>query len=125
MSPFLMLYGKEALMPEEIPHVTYVSNDSYEVAVEKHINKMLAIYQEAIKKNRVSVQRSKENFDRKFVKKTQPHDFVVGDIVLMNIKKRIKDIKNVKVQWIGPCTVVYKRPGHFYDIEYKCEGSTV
>ena len=44
MSPFLMLYGREALMPEEIPHVNYVSIDSYEVAVEKHIGKMLAIH---------------------------------------------------------------------------------
>ena len=42
-------------MPEEIPHVTYASNDSYEVAVEKHIEKMLAIHQEAIRKNQVSV----------------------------------------------------------------------
>ena len=37
-------------MPEEIPHITYVPNDSYEVAVEKHIGKMLAIHQEAIRK---------------------------------------------------------------------------
>ena len=74
-------------MPEEILHVTYASNDSYEVAVEKHIGKILAIHQEAISKNQVSVKRSKEYFDRKFVKKTKPHKFVVGDIVLRNIKK--------------------------------------
>ena len=67
----------------------------------------------------------KRNFDRKFVKKRQPHNFVVGDIVLMNVKKRIKDIKNVEVQWIGLCTVVYKRPNQLYDIKYKCEGSTI
>ena len=71
------------------------------------------------------MQRSKEYFDRKFVKKSQPHNFVVGDIVLINVKKRIEDIKNVGVQWIGPCTVVYKRPGQLYDIKYKCEGSTI
>ena len=58
---------------------------------------MLAIYQEALNKNQMSVQRSKEYFDRKFAKKSQPHSFVVGDIVLMNFKKRIKDIKNVGV----------------------------
>ena len=57
MSLFLMLYGQEALMPEKILHVTYASNDSYEVAVEKHIGKMLAIHWEAIKKKQVSVQR--------------------------------------------------------------------
>ena len=63
-------------MPREIPHVTYASNDSYEAAVEKHIGKMLAIHQEATKKNQVSIQRSIKYFDRKFVKKTQPHNFV-------------------------------------------------
>ena len=67
MSPFLMLNGQEALMPEEILHVTYASNDSYEVAVEKHIRNMLAIHQEAINKNQVSIQRSKKYFDRKFI----------------------------------------------------------
>ena len=97
MSPFLMLYGREALMPEEIPHVNYASKNSYEIAVEKYIEKMLAIHQEALKKNQISVQRSKEYFDRKFVKKSQLHNFVVGDIVLMNVKKRIKDIKIVGV----------------------------
>ena len=60
MSLFLMLYGQEALMPEEILHVTYVLSDSYEVAVEKHIGKMLAIHQEAIKKNQMSY-RSQKN----------------------------------------------------------------
>ena len=84
-------------MPEEIPHVTYAPNISYIVALEKHIEKMLANHQEAIKKNQMSVQRSKEYLDRKFVKKSQPHNFVVGDIVLMNVKKRIKDTKNVGV----------------------------
>ena len=43
-------------MPEEIPHVTYSMNDSYEVAVEKQIGKMLSIHQEAVKKNQEGVQ---------------------------------------------------------------------
>ena len=77
--------------------MTYASNISYIIAIEKHIEKMLAIHQEALKKYQMSVQRSKEYFDRKFVKKSQPHNFGVGDIVLMNVKKRIKDIKNVRV----------------------------
>ena len=62
------------------------------------------------------MQSSKEYFDKKFVKKRQTHNFIVGDIVMMNVKKRIKGIKNVGVQWIGPCIVVYKRPGQLYDI---------
>ena len=69
MSLFLMLYGREALMPEEIPHVTYASNISYEIAVEKHIEKMLAIHQEALKKNQMSVQRSKEYLTESLLRK--------------------------------------------------------
>ena len=45
--------------------------------------------------------------------------------MLMNIKKCLSDIKNVGVRWIGPCTVVYKRPGKLYDIEYECKGKVL
>ena len=83
---------------------------------------MLAINEKAKEKNQETVRRSKEYFDRKYVKKAFPHKFVVGDIVLMNIKKRIRDIKNVGFRWIGPCTVVYKRPVKLFDVEYNCEG---
>ena len=46
----------------------------------------------------------------------------MGDIVLMNIKKRSRDIKNVGVRWLGPCMVAYERPGELFDVEYNCEG---
>ena len=39
----------------------------------------------------------------------------------MNIKKRIKDINNMGVIWIGPYNVVYERPSKLFDIEYKLE----
>lgn len=39
----------------------------------------------------------------------------------MDIKKRMKDDKNVGVQWIGPCTVVNERPSQLYVIKHKCE----
>ena len=71
-SPFLMMYGREAIMPEEIPYMTYLSNEDYETAVGKHIGRMLAINEKAREKNQESVQRSKEYFDRKYVKKTSP-----------------------------------------------------
>ena len=125
MSPFLMLYGREALLPEEIEHTTYGSDSDYEKAVERHIGRMLEIQELASQRNSGAIQRSKEYFDRKYVKKTTPYTFVVGDVVLMNIKKRLSDIKNVGVRWIGPCTVVYERPGKLYDIKYKCEGKVL
>ena len=40
ISPFLMLYGREAIMPEEIDHTTYASNSNYEKAVAGHIAKV-------------------------------------------------------------------------------------
>ena len=69
--------------------------------------------------------RSKEHFDRRYVKKATPYTFVVGDVVLMNIKKRLSNIKNVGVCWISPCTVIYEQPGKLYDIEYKCKGNVM
>ena len=51
--------------------------------------------------------------------------FAVGNVVLMNIKKLIKDIKNVGVRWIGPCMVVYERPGKLFDFEHECEGQVL
>ena len=66
---------------------------------------MLAINEKAKEKNQESARKSKEYFVMKYVKKASPHNFVVGDIVLMNRKKRSKDIRNVGVRWIGPCTV--------------------
>ena len=69
-SPFLMEYGQEAIMPEEIPHMTYLSNEDYETAVGKHIGRMLAINEKAREKNQESVQRSKNisigNMSRRF-----------------------------------------------------------
>ena len=51
-SPFLMKYGREAIMHEEIPHMTYLSNEDYKTAVGKHIGRMLAINKKAKEKTR-------------------------------------------------------------------------
>ena len=45
----------------------------------------------------------------------------IGNIVFINIKKQIKDIKNVGVKWIDHFTVVYERPGPLFDIKYEFE----
>ena len=102
--------------------MTYLLNEDYKTSLGKHIGRMLAINEKAKEKNQERVRRSKEYFNRNCVKKASPHNYVVGDIVLMNIKKRIRDIKNVGVRWIGPCTVVYERPSKLFNIEYDCEG---
>ena len=111
-------------MPEEIPHMTYLSNKDYKTAVGNHIGRILSINKKAKEKNQESARKFYRFSKEKFVKKASIHNFVVGDIVLINIKKRIKDIKNVGVRWIGPSTVVYENPSKLFDIEYDCKGKT-
>ena len=125
MLPFLMLYGCEALLQEEIEHTMYGSDSDYEKAVERHIGQMLKIQELASQRNSGAIQQSKEYFDRRYVKKATLYTFVVGDVALMNIKKHLSNIKNVKVCWIGPCTVIYEQPGKLYDIKYKCKGKVL
>ena len=67
-----MMYGWEAIMPKEIPHMTYLSNEDYETAVGKHVVRMLTINEKAKEKNQESVRRSKEYFDRKSVSRRLP-----------------------------------------------------
>ena len=52
----------------------------------------------ASKNNEEKIWKSQEYFDRKYVKELGLCLFAVGDIVFMNIKKRIRDIKNVGVR---------------------------
>ena len=52
ISPFLMLYGREAIMPEEIDHTTFASNSDYEKAVAGHIAKILDLQEMASKNNK-------------------------------------------------------------------------
>ena len=89
-------------MPEEIDHTVYASNSNYEKAVAGHIAKILNLQDMASKCNEEKIWKSQEYFDRKYVEKLGVHSFAVGNVVLMKIKKRIKDIKNVGVRWIGP-----------------------
>ena len=83
---------------------------------------MLGIQEQELEKNAASVERSWEYFNHKYVKKTVPYSFVAGDVVLMNVKQQLSDLKNMGVRWIGPCTIVYKQPGKLYIIKYKCKG---
>ena len=39
MLPFLTLYGREALLPEEIEYTMYSSDSDYKKAVERHMGR--------------------------------------------------------------------------------------
>ena len=47
------------------------------------------------------------------------------DVVLINVKQRLSDLKHVSVRLIGPCTIVFERQGKLNDIEYDCEGQAL
>ena len=67
----------------------YASKSTYEKAVAGHIAKILNFQDMASKCHEEKIQKSREYFDRKYVKKLGVHLFAVGNVVLMNIKKRI------------------------------------
>ena len=58
ISPFLMLYGQDAIMPEEIDHTMYASNSNYKKAAAGHIAKVLNLQDMASKNNEEKVQKS-------------------------------------------------------------------
>ena len=68
MLPFLMLDGCEAMLPEEIEHTMVGSDLDYEKAVERHIGQMLQTQELASQSNLSAIQKSKEYFDRNFVR---------------------------------------------------------
>ena len=51
-SPFVLLYGCEAVMPYEIPFTRYDSEEQYQEALSSHIKKMFEIHQGAFFSNR-------------------------------------------------------------------------
>ena len=72
LSPFLMMYGQEAIMPEENPNLTYLSKENYKIEVENHIGRMIAISQNLREKPQESTRRSKERFGRNMLRKISP-----------------------------------------------------
>ena len=90
MLPFLMLYRRQALLIEQMPYISYASISSYKVALGNHFRNMIYLNQEAQVWNQQQVVRSKEYFKKMFAKKSRPHMFVEGYIVLMSIIKKNK-----------------------------------
>ena len=58
MSPFLMLYGHEALLAEKIEHTRYGLDINYKKAVAGHIEKMLGIQKRRLYKKTLPLLRN-------------------------------------------------------------------
>ena len=94
MSSLSTLYGCEALLPEKIERTRYDSDEDYEKAVAGHrgdaghlrasIEKLLLLFRCLGK-----------YFNRKYVMETVPYLLVMEDNVLMNVKRRLSDLKTL------------------------------
>ena len=83
------MYGHEPLMPDKISFTLYLSDEDYEVALSSHIQDMMELNQSALQNNQQVHSITKKWFNRKFVHK-QTTNFKVGDLVLFNVKNRVK-----------------------------------
>ena len=113
VSLFLMLYGREPMLPQEVPFVKFDSPIDYNLAVKNHIPEIICIHDLVMAKNIQYKGKMKEFFDKK--KKTQHFSIVtfeVGELVWMDVCRRVKDSsKSTLPNWVGPCLITSKTPG--------------
>ena len=97
-SPFVLLYGREAVTPYEIPFTRYDSEEQYQEALSSHIEKMLEIHQGAFLLNRRYQVRMKDTFDKKKVGRKDVDEFQIGELVWFNVQRRSPDMKYNKAK---------------------------
>ena len=66
--PFVLLYGREAITPYEIPFTWYDSEEQYQDALSSHIEKMFELHERAFFKNRKYQMKMKETFNRRKIR---------------------------------------------------------
>ena len=77
---FVLLYGREAITPYEIPFTWYDSEEQYQDALSSHIKKMFELHKRAFFSNRKYQMKMKETFDRRKVHK-EIVEFQIGELV--------------------------------------------
>ena len=83
--PFKLLYGREGLVPDEISHVEFSTEDDYNLAVENHIEQLVETHNQAMSNDRSYHEKMKLAFDKKKVGKRLVTNFILGDHVWMDI----------------------------------------
>ena len=101
MSLFSMLYGCEALLPEKIKRTRYGSVKYCEKAMAGHrgdaghprasIGKLLPLFRCLGK-----------YFNQKYVMETVPYSLVMENVVLMNVKRQLSDLKTLEYVKMDP-----------------------
>ena len=124
-SPFVLLYGCEAITPYEIPFTRYALEELYQDGLSSHIKKMFEIHTGAFLSNRRYQLKMKETFDKKKVGLKDVDKFQTGELVWFNVQRRMPDMKYNKAKWIGPCKVVSVLDGGLFKLSYEVNGKFI
>ena len=92
-SPFVLLYGREAITPYEIPFTRYALEEQYQDALSSHILKMFELHQGAFLSNRRYQMKMKETFDKKKVGCKEVDKFEIGELVWFKVQRWTPDMK--------------------------------
>ena len=117
ISPYIMLYGQEPIMPEEINFIKFKKVEDHEIAIKNHIKNMIDIHELALGRRKFYINKMKADFNLKKVKKLMQKEFSVSDLVWMNVHQRTKSLGKGKLHWEGPCRIVSKYLGGLFNLE--------
>ena len=100
-SPFVLLYGCEAVTPYEIPFTRYTLEEQYHEALSSHIKKMFEIHHGAFFSNRRYQVKMKNTFDKKKVGCKDVDKFQIGEHVWIKAQGQMPNMKynKVKIDW--------------------------
>ena len=90
-SPFVLLYGCEAVTPYEILFTMYELEEQHQYALSSHIKRYFKIHQGFSFKRRYQV-KMKDTFDKKKVGCKDANKFHIGELVWFNKKRRMPDM---------------------------------
>ena len=77
-SPFLLFYGREGLVSDEILHVEFNTEADYDLAVENHIEQLVETYNQALTNDSNYHEKIKLAFDKKKAGKRLVTKFILG-----------------------------------------------
>ena len=121
--PFKLLYGREGLVPDEISHVKFSTEEDYNLAVENYIEQLVGNHNQAMSSDRNYHEKIKLAFDKKKVGKHLVTNFILGDHVWMDIQWYVKTKGKGGVKWIVPCLITLVHLGLLFDVSYRIETS--
>ena len=125
ISLFVMMYGREAIMPEEVNYVYFQKVEDYDMAVKRHIQNIMDIHELAMARHKVYVNQMKAQFNLNKIGARVPDKYCVGDLVWMNVHRRIQSKQKGSLHWEGPCKIVSILAGGLFNLVYKTNTSFV